>query len=258
MNVPQDTVPQDTKNQPGWSEKPLGWEEVEVDNDYSHTNEDLEAINVTSYDALLALAGCMDDRGHCHEWVKRRLDIAYHIYKQSPSTIICLGGGTYHKPPYRNHLGFVVHESTACAEYLFHRGVKPQHIVKEWSSYDTIANAYFGLTNHIRPRRWTNLLIITSDFHMPRTKAIFEWIFSLDDRKYNLNFLSCTDGGLDPEIMDARREREAASLENLKITIKRITTLDQFHNWFYTEHKAYSCHFEERQLEIDEQTRRSY
>jgi hypothetical protein len=37
--------------------------------------------------------------------------------------------------------GYVIHEGTSCAAYLVQKyGVPPDHILKEWSSYDTIAN----------------------------------------------------------------------------------------------------------------------
>lgn len=37
--------------------------------------------------------------------------------------------------------GYVIHEGTSCAAYLVQRyGMDPDHILKEWSSYDTIAN----------------------------------------------------------------------------------------------------------------------
>ena len=59
------------------------------------------------------------------------------------------------------------------------QGVPPSHIYKEWASYDTIANAYFALVWHTIPRQWRNLLVLTSDFHMPRSALAFAWLFSL-------------------------------------------------------------------------------
>ena len=67
------------------------------------------------------LAGGLDERGKVHEWVRGRLDLAVKIFHSNPGRVgrvVCLGGGTYHKKPVTNAGGFVVHESTACAEYL--------------------------------------------------------------------------------------------------------------------------------------------
>ena len=65
------------------------------------------------------------------------------------------------------------------ASYLLHRGVPRHRILMERASYDTIGNAYFSLAIHVLPRNFRELLVITSAFHMPRTRAIFEWIYGL-------------------------------------------------------------------------------
>lgn len=80
------------------------------------------------------------------------------------------GGGTPHKPPNLTPHGFVIHEGSACAEYLVqHRGVAPSRLLKEVSSYDTVGNAYFGLTIHAIPAGWRKVAVVTSAFHMART-----------------------------------------------------------------------------------------
>jgi glutathione S-transferase len=49
------------------------------------------------------------------------------------------GGGTPHKPPILDDKGYVIHESTACAQYLISKGLMPSMILKEVSSYDTVS-----------------------------------------------------------------------------------------------------------------------
>jgi hypothetical protein len=51
------------------------------------------------------------------------------------------GGGTPHKPPIIGRNGHVLHESTACADYLIQRGAAPGALLKEVSSYDTVGCA---------------------------------------------------------------------------------------------------------------------
>jgi hypothetical protein len=41
-------------------------------------------------------------------------------------------------------------------------------------------------------------------------------------------------------IPETRIRREAESLENLLKTKQKINTLEDFHKWLYTKHKAYS------------------
>ena len=58
------------------------------------------------------------------------------------------------------------------------QGVKDNQILKEVASYDTIGNAYFAATIHAIPATWRSLGIVTSAFHMPRSRTIFETVFA--------------------------------------------------------------------------------
>ena len=63
----------------------------------------------------------------------------------------------------------------------------------ETTSYDTISNAFFTRTTMTdihatnvdnardgemkTEKSWRNILVVTNEFHIHRTKAIFDWIF---------------------------------------------------------------------------------
>ena len=138
----------DTTNfKDGWNVKPLGWESTKKkvnkrDNKITSYNYDLlsnEYID-KDLDAIIVLAGGLDGNGLVYEFVEERLNLAIEIYKKRNGEIkiICLGGGTYHKPPILNERLFVIHESTACSEYLIMNGVDPQNIYKEYSTLSYI------------------------------------------------------------------------------------------------------------------------
>ena len=206
------------------------------------------------------MAGGLADDGSIHPWVKKRLDLALDLYQQTPRYILCTGGGTYHKPPLLNENKFVIHESTACAEYLINNGVDPLHIIKEWASYDSLASVYFCLLLCIIPRNWSNICVITSDFHMPRVMELFKWIFNLHQNKYNLTFLKTDDEDNVPkDILKSRIEREQNSLKNLKqYVISKIKNLKELNEWIYTEHKAYSCAYLKHKEDISVDMKKSY
>ena len=111
---------------------------------------------------------------------------------------------------------------------------------------DTIGNAYFARVIHTEPKKMENLIIITSKFHMPRTKTIFNWLFSLSPLpiKYKLNFVEVSDTGINEQLIDIRIEKEKKSL----IQLNNIKNLSQFHSWLYTQHSAYATGLKPHQL----------
>lgn len=210
-----------------------------------------------SPDVILVLAGGLKKDGIINEWVKNRLDDAIFLFNKKNVPIICLGGGTYHKPPVLNERGFVIHEATACVNYLKNVGkIDPQYIYKEWSSYDTIGNVYFSFVNHIMIMDVKNIFVITSEFHMERTKLLFDWIYNLNN-KYNLIYYSSENIGLE-DMIEERTERERQSIRHIKNNlIPRIKTLSELHDWLYLEHNAYSSNDSNIEI-ISENVRNTY
>jgi hypothetical protein len=192
------------------------------------------------FEVILVPGGGLTGRGELTEWARRRLDKALEI--ANGEYIITLSAGTVHKPPVLDKNGYPLFESFVAADYLVKKGMDPEKILREWASYDTIGNAYFTRVIHTDPRKWRRLKVITSEFHMPRTKEIFRWIFSLDAPKppYQLDFISVTDKGIDPDIILPRVEKEKDSLKKLYELKERISTLKEFHIWLFTYHGAYA------------------
>src|SRR5262249_7515805 len=144
---------------------------------------------------------------------------------------ITLSAGTTHRPPPLDKNSFPIFESVAAARYLIDAGIPPGQILTETHSYDTIGNAFFSRVIHIDPQRLRRLLVITSDFHLPRTQAVFDWIYGLEPRtlEYELQFESVSDPRIDKKTLHDREEKERRSLAGLADLTKRITTLPDFH-----------------------------
>jgi len=133
---------------------------------------------MSNYDAILILGGGVHECGKLPLWVEARLQRALDLEQGEP--IITLSVGTTHKPPPLDEHGFPIFESVAAASYLADHGIAPERILVEATSYDTIGNAYFSRVIHVDPAGFRRLLIITSAFHMPRTEAVFRWVYGLD------------------------------------------------------------------------------
>lgn len=114
----------------------------------------------------------------------------------------------------------------------------------------------------MEPAGYRSLIVVTNDWHMPRTQAIFSHIFSLpltrttaytndDDTnsktvsnkaasKYELKFESVA-SGLDEKVLELRTQREAASLQRyLEKTQFMYRDLRELHEYIFRRHNAYA------------------
>ncbi len=193
-----------------------------------------------AYDAVLVLGGGACEGGELPPWVKNRCDRALQLAESA--IVLTLSAGTVHKVQPRDAFGQPIFESVAAARYLVERGFPAERILSETSSYDTIGNAYFARAIHTDPAGLRRLLVITSEFHISRTQAIFRWIFAVPPLVcgYDLSFEAVPDVGMTPDALAARRAKEAESLAAVPALAVRCATLADVHRWLFTEHAAYA------------------
>jgi hypothetical protein len=192
-----------------------------------------------AYDAILIPGGGLIDADTVPLRVQRRLDRVLEIY--GGEMLITLSAGTTYKPPPLDARGFPITEAFASARYLVAHGIDPDRVLTENVSYDTIGNAYFSRVIHTEPTALRRLHVVTSTFHMPRTEAIFRWVFGLTpSQPYTLTFETVTDDGMEPAALQSRVDKERASLARLNAIIPTIDSLSALHRWLYTEHTAYA------------------
>lgn len=206
----------------------------------SEANDGSFMMDKHSFDCILIPGGGLKADGTLPAWTSARLN--YVLDRADKTTWIgLLSGGTVHKPPPLNSDGFPLFESRQAAAYLISQGIEPSKLLTEIASYDTIGNAYFSRMLFAEPFSLTRLHVVTSNFHLPRTMTIFQWVYSLTplESEYELSFADVPDEGLSSAALQARREREKLSLNKLQSRIKSIQSVDVFSRWLYSEHDAY-------------------
>jgi len=193
-----------------------------------------------TYDAVIIPGGGITPVGGLPEWTRRRLEKALE-HTAETRFFICLSAGTFHKPLPRDTDGFAIFESVLAAQYLRQKGIEESRILYETCSYDTLGNAYFARVIHTDPLQLRRLNVITSAFHLPRTQAIFESVFALENENtgYELSFAAVSDEGLDAAMIAARTEREQASLVQFRERSQRVNNLQDLHRWLFADHNAY-------------------
>ncbi|CAI5479131.1 unnamed protein product [Closterium sp. Yama58-4] len=220
-------------------------------------------------DGIIVLAGGLKRDGTVPEWVARRLDAAAELYRamsggegegedpalnggggpgaamngwqggasvfpSAPSSacrcpIVVLGAGTPHVQPVLSQHGHMWHESSACAQYLMDKhNIPPSHIYKEWASYDTVANGFFSLVWHAVPRRWQRLLVV-SQVASPGDPL---------EQGYEIRFISASDAGIDPAMIQARQRKEADSIRLLLPYVASVHSLPAFYPYMHMEHPS--------------------
>jgi len=186
-------------------------------------------------------------------YVQRRCDVVAEIMNISMhhhSSVICLSAGTAHVPQYI-HEGLPLWESTASAAYLINHKQYPidsSYVYAETTSYDTISNAFFTRTTMTDVNtNWNRILVVTNEFHIRRSAAIFDWIFhapSVYDGspKYEMYYLSVKNVGLSQDAIISRKEHEARGEANVhNILSKEYTTLQDIWRFLTTKHDFYSA-----------------
>lgn len=175
-----------------------------------------------------------------HPWVAERINHALEL-TSGDEYLITTSRATTHLPPPLDGSGRPIDEGTALAEYLLREGIEPERILAENASFDTIGNAYFTRMQHCEPAQLHELTVITSAFHMPRSEAIFRWVYGLEPSPgYTLSFSSSPNTGLSLKDLAAREAKERRSLEHVLDLREQISTLKQLHRWISTEHAAYA------------------
>lgn len=207
----------------------------------------MEDARRKKYDAIVVPGGgLIPETGEPRPWVKARLDIALKLNDVAHYYIV-LSRGTTHRAPPLDERGVPVDESAASTLYLLQHGVTHGRVLQDSWSLDTIGNAFFTRQMLAEPMELANLIVVTSAFHMPRTRAIFNWVFGLSSgssttRNYKLDYCISEDVGLEPDELAARTLKESIGHEALSTkTIPRISCIRELAAFLLVEHGAYNA-----------------
>jgi hypothetical protein len=210
-----------------------------------------------TYDCIVIPGGGLDSNGSPSPWVIARLNRALQMASLT-SYFLVLSRGTTHRPPVLDKHSFPIDEASASAAYLIEHDILPEKILIENWSLDTIGNAYFARQCILEPMELHRLAVITNEFHMTRTKLIFDWIFSLTNStkercdKYQIDYFTVNNQNMTDEQLAARIEKESSACEDLKIKIQQMTNLSQVSRFLFIDHGAYkakSLHSKRSQLD---------
>ena len=209
----------------------------------------IDAAKTQQFDAILVLGGGVPLAPRKQlPFVAARCQAAAAIWRAAATKpkILCLSAGTAHCPQLLDARGSVVFEATASAAVIIGEGVPAEDVFVETTSFDTIGNAFYSRNDHCSLAGWRRLLVITSEFHLARTKAIFDWVYGAAGAEpsgaYELSYLGTEDTGLTPAEVAARKAREDASTRNVVSSLAPgHQKLSSVRDFLTTRHDLYSA-----------------
>jgi len=160
------------------------------------------------------------------EW---RVDRGIDLYRKGGGECLCMSGATVLGDPRPHPIAQYM------KEYAMSKDVPEQAILLETQSKDTIGQAIFTKLGIAVPRNWDTLTIVSSDYHIPRVKKIFEFIYGSD---FKLDFIF---NETSPEIGKLQFLEEQKSLVLFERTFSGIEPGDdeQILRRLYEQHDLY-------------------
>lgn len=130
--------------------------------------------------ALVVLGNRLRGNGLPDE-LKGRLDLALSLLDKMEIGLVIPTGGWTNPEIYMS-------ESAAMAEYLITSGVEPGKILLEEKAKETIGNAIFSRIALCGYADCSEVVVVTSCYHVQRSRFIFENVFGSE---YSLDFSQC-------------------------------------------------------------------
>jgi len=122
--------------------------------------------------AILVLANLMNSVGELNLESKSRVDTGITEHLKFPQIPLIVCGWNY-----RNDFPYSI--ASCMKHYILstHKNIDKNLILMEENSRDTVGDAFFTKINFINRNSWDSVIVVTSDYHSPRTLEIFEFIY---------------------------------------------------------------------------------
>jgi uncharacterized SAM-binding protein YcdF (DUF218 family) len=219
--------------------------------------------------AIVVPGGGLSKDGTLVPWVQERLRRAHQIYQevnkikeangtgneQSSTYIVTMCEGIRYSPRDPRGNRTLRLESQLSAEFLKNLGVNASDLITDDLSLDTMGNAYFLRTTHTDVFKARSLVVVTNEFHLTRTKAIFDRIFQLGpfpdgDQDYTLRFEQVKNQSIEPSALKRRHEWERQQLQDFEKVSKEWKDLHDVHAYIFSGEETNALPSERREGQL--------
>ena len=123
------------------------------------------------FHAVIVLANLIDQKGNLNDESFARMETAISAFKNKEAKFIVTTGWAY-----RCDSPIFIAEAMR-KHALIQHGIPHESVIADIQSRDTVGDAIFTKRNLAIPRGWFKLLVVTSQYHVERTKEIFSFIY---------------------------------------------------------------------------------
>ncbi len=121
-----------------------------------------------AYDVIVVLGGGINGDSTLPEKTRYRVHTGADLLQRKYAPRILMSGD---RPKHTKHS---ISEAELMRAHAVKLGVSPTQIFLEQRSFDTVSNAECTKQDFLEPNKWKNIVLVTSDFHLPRAAYIFE------------------------------------------------------------------------------------
>lgn len=123
------------------------------------------------YDAIIVLANLMSRQGDLNKETQSRVDLAVAALKSGCAPLLVTCGWAYREDS-------DIRIADAMRSYAIEQhAVNESLVIVETESRDTVGDAIFTKLNLAVQKDWSSVLIVTSNYHAERTRAIFSFVY---------------------------------------------------------------------------------
>lgn len=203
---------------------------------------------------ILVLCGWINENWLPSKQTILRLKKAIKLYNWK-QFIITMWRGTLYKAQFIDKRWYTMDEATIAADYLYQHWIPSKDIKIERFSFDTLWSIYFTKIFYLDVLEPKTISVITSKFHIERTKIIFKWLYMLCNKKINIKYIKTNDC-LDDKTLQNRITKEKDWIRNISNLMKKIKNRKELTEWLFKDHAAYA--YKKRIFKIDKETINSY
>lgn len=167
------------------------------------------------FDVIVVIGHQNDIKGELSPIAEARISQGIQLWSdgRAPYIMLTSGRGKSFNPTSKAHAQW------AKEELLKKLPLSPKRVITETKSRSTIENA-IHVKKIVDKHKWEKVIIVTSGYHIPRTKMIFKRIFN--DKKYTLEFVKVR-SGLGPWLWMAHRLKEVALMRKNRAELEVLT-----------------------------------